>query len=199
MGKKHRLSLQGIQYTDIDLFKCKFLGKGHNGIVYLLPDNRVIKICYIMKDFHGEAHILKKVTGNKYFPRLYEVGGNYMIRDYVDGITLKNYIKANGLSKELAVEIIEMLKEFERLQFTKIDIRCKDVYVQPDGSLKIIDPQNFYSKSRDFPRHLSKGLYKLGVLKFFLEVLKEVSPKHFNRWSIRIRNYIAEKLLFDEL
>ena len=159
MSKKHRPLSQSIHYADINLFECKFLGKGHNGIVYMLPDNRVIKICYIMKDFHGESAILKKVNGNKYFPMLYETGGNYMIRDYVDGIPLKNYIKINGLSRELAVEIIEMLKEFERLQFTKIDIRCKDVYVQPDGTLKVIDPQNFYSKSRYFPRHLSKGLY----------------------------------------
>lgn len=199
MSKKHKHSSQSVNYADINLFECKLLGKGHNGIVYMLPDNRVIKICYIMKDFHGEATILKKVNGNKYFPVLYDTGGNYMIRDYVDGMPLKNYIKTNGLSRELAVEIIEMLKEFERLQFTKIDIRCKDVYVQPDRTLKIIDPQNFYSKSRDFPRHLSKGLYKLGVLKFFLQVLKEDYPKYFSKWALRIRNYIAEKLLFEEL
>jgi serine/threonine protein kinase len=199
MGRKHKHSLQGMEYANIDLFQCKLLGKGHNGIVFLLPNNRVIKICYIMKDFRGEAHILKKVNGNKYFPRLYEVGGNYMIRDYVDGIPLKKYIKVNGLSEKLAIDIIEMLIEFEKLQFTKIDIRCKDVYVQPDGTLKIIDPQNFYSKSRDFPRHLSKGLYKLGVLKFFLEVLKEKYPRHFNKWYQRIKNYIAEKILFETL
>jgi hypothetical protein len=29
---------------DIDLRDCKFLGEGHNGCVYLMPDGRVIKI-----------------------------------------------------------------------------------------------------------------------------------------------------------
>jgi len=176
--------------SDINLFECKFLGKGHNGIVYLLPDNKVIKVCYVMKDFHGEAYILKRVSGNKYFPRLYEVGGNYMIRDYVEGVTLKSYIKKNGLSKKLALDIIEMLMEFERLKFTKIDVRCKDVYVEPDGKLKVIDPQKFYSKERDFPRHLSKGLFKLNVLDDFLYILKYEHPKLYKKWAHKIRKYV---------
>jgi serine/threonine protein kinase len=178
------------KYRDINLFECKFLGKGHNGIVYRLPDGKVIKVCYVMKDFHGEAHILQKVNGNKYFPRLYEVGGNYMIRDYVDGTTLKAYIKKNGLSKKLALDIVEMLKEFEKLKFTKIDVRCKDVYVEPDGKLKVIDPQKFYTKNRDFPRHLSKGLFKLNVLDDFLYILKYNYPALYKKWAHKIRNYV---------
>lgn len=178
------------KYKNINLFECKLLGKGHNGIVYLLPDNKVIKVCYVMKDFHGEAYILKKVKGNKYFPRIYEVGGNYMIRDYVDGITLKSYIKKNGLSRKLTLEIIELLKEFKKLKFRKIDVRCKDVYVQPNGKLMVIDPQKFYSKERDFPRHLSKGLYKLNVLDDFLCILKYEEPSLYKKWAYKIRRYV---------
>jgi RIO-like serine/threonine protein kinase len=196
MGGKHKKNI--TKYPDINLFECTFLGKGHNGIVYLLPDGRVIKICYIMKDFHGEAQILRKVNGNKYFPKLYEVGGNYMIRDYVDGMPLKNYIKTNGLDKKLVLDIVDMLKEFEKLKFKKIDIRCKDVFVEPDGRLKVIDPQKFYSKTRDFPRHLSKGLYKLGVLDFFFEVLKEENPRLYKKWHTKIDRYINEKLIFED-
>lgn len=192
MGRKHKVKYQDSKYSDINLFECKFLGKGHNGAVYLLPDGKVIKICFVMKDFRGEARILKKVNGNKYFPRLYEVGGNYMIRDYVDGMPLKNYIKKNGLTKKLAKDILAMLKEFEKLKFIKIDIRCKDVFVEPNGKLMVIDPQNFYSKERDFPRHLSKGLYKLGVLDFFLEVIKKDDPKLYKKWHSKIDNYIKE-------
>lgn len=191
MGK-HKYKYQDTQYPDINLFECKFLGKGHNGAVYLLPDNKVIKVCFVMKDFYREAYILKKVNGNKYFPRIYEIGGNYMIRDYVDGMPLKKYIKKNGLSRKLALDILDMLKEFEKLKFKKIDIRCKDVFVETDGKLKVIDPQKFYSKERDFPRHLSKGLYKLDVLDFFLYVLKEEEPKLYKKWESKIRNYIHQ-------
>jgi serine/threonine protein kinase len=194
MGGKNKID----KYSDINLFECTFLGKGHNGIVYRLPDGKVIKICFVMKDFYGEAHILKRVRGNKYFPRLYEVGGNYMIRDYVDGLPLNKYIKKNGLSRKLVIDILELLKEFERLKFTKLDIRCKDVFVQPDGSLKVIDPQKFYKKKREFPQHLSKGLYKLGVLDDFLLILKQTDPKLYRKWVHSIRLYIEQKKLEEE-
>jgi predicted Ser/Thr protein kinase len=185
-------------YSNIDLFQCKLLGKGHNGIVYRLPDGRVIKICFVMKDFYGEAHILKRVGGSKYFPRLYEVGGNYMIRDYVDGMPLNKYIKKNGLSRKLVKAILDLLKEFERLKFLKLDIRCKDVFVEPDGRLMVIDPQKFYTKKRNFPQHLSKGLFKLGVLDDFLIILKQEDPKLYRKWVHKIRIYIEMKKLEEE-
>lgn len=198
MGNKNRHKYQDDKYSDINLFECKFLGKGHNGAVYLLPDNKVIKICFVMKDFHGESYILKKVKGNRYFPKLYEIGGNYMIRDYVDGMPLKNYIKKNGLTRNLVLDILAMLKEFEKLKFKKIDVRLKDVFIEPSGKLMIIDPQKFYSKERDFPRHLSKGLYKLGVLDFFMEVLKKEEPKLYKKWHHKINNYIDKLKEFEK-
>jgi serine/threonine protein kinase len=194
MGRKNKSD----KYSNIDLFQCKFLGKGHNGIVYRLPDGKVIKICYVMKDFYSEAHILKKVGGSKYFPRLYEVGGNYMIRDYVDGMPLNKYIKKNGLSRKLVRDILDLLKEFERLKFIKFDIRCKDVYVEPGGKLKVIDPQKFYTKKRDFPQHLSKGLFKLGVLDDFLIILKQEDPRLYRKWIHKIKLYIEMKKMEEE-
>jgi serine/threonine protein kinase len=194
MGRKNKSD----KYSNIDLFQCKFLGKGHNGIVYRLPDGKVIKICYVMKDFYSEAHILKKVGGSKYFPSLYEVGGNYMIRDYVDGMPLNKYIKKNGLSRKLVRDILDLLKEFERLKFIKFDIRCKDVYVEPGGKLMVIDPQKFYTKKRDFPQHLSKGLFKLGVLDDFLIILKQEDLKLYRKWVHKIRLYIEMKKMEDD-
>lgn len=182
-----------IENFDINLLDCKFLGKGHNGIVYMLPEGKVIKICFDVKSCEKEYFILNKVNNNKYFPRVYGMSGNYMIRDYVEGITLKNYIKNYGLSRELVVEIIKLFKEFKKLNFTKEDIRCKDIMVQANGSIMVIDPKKFYSKKRDFPRHLTKGLYKLGVLDFFMSIVKEESPKLYKQWHKKVEKYIEEK------
>jgi RIO-like serine/threonine protein kinase len=119
--------------------------------------------------------------------------GNYMIRDFVDGIPLNKYIKNHGLSKDLAIQLIKLVEEFRRLGFKKIDTRCKDIMIQPDGSLMVIDPKKFYSKKRDFPKHLSKGLYKLGVLDFFMEIVCKERPKLYNQWHNKISEYISEK------
>ncbi|MBV7272007.1 protein kinase [Clostridium thailandense] len=184
-----------IKNFDINLLNCKFLGKGHNGIVYLLPDGKVIKICFDPESCEKEYLILKKINKNKYFPRVYCMLGNYMIRDYVDGVTLTNYIKINGLDRELSIKILNLLEEFKRLKFSKEDIRCKDIMVQPNGSLMVIDPKKFYSQKRDFPRHLSKGLDKLGVLNFFMSIVKAERPNLYKKWNEKINIYLVERQL----
>lgn len=184
-----------IKNFNINLLDCKFLGKGHNGVVYLLPDGKVIKICFDPKSCKKEYLILKKISKNKYFPRVYCMLGNYMIRDYVNGITLTNYIQLNGLDREVSIKILDLFEEFNKLNFLKEDIRCKDIMIQPDGSLMAIDPKKFYSKERDFPRHLSKGLNKLGVLDSFLSVVKEEKPDLYRKWNKKINNYLEERQL----
>lgn len=181
-----------IENFDVNLLDCKLLGKGNNGIVYLLPDGKVIKICFNITSCLKEYFILNKINNNKYFPRVYGMIGNYMIRDYVDGVILKDYIKHHGLNKDLAIKILDLLEEFKKLKFLKEDLRCKDIIIQRNGSLMVIDPKKFYSKKRDFPRHLSKGLYKLGVLDFFMSVTKTERPVLYTQWHDKVDEYIAE-------
>ncbi|MCX7883557.1 MAG: protein kinase [Caloramator sp.] len=186
----NKLYKKYIEKFNINLLDCKFLGKGHNGIVYLLPEGKVIKICYETYSCEREYKILEKINNNKYFPRVYGMCGNYMIRDYVEGIPLNKYIKKNGLSKKLSKNLIDLLIEFKKLNFSKQDIRCKDIIVKSDGSIMVIDPKKCYTKNRDFPRHLVKGLYNLGVLNIFISVLKEYKPMLYDIWIEKITNYI---------
>ncbi len=189
----NKLYEQYIRNFDVNLLDCKLLGRGHNGIVYLLPDGKVVKICYGAKSCKKEYDILKRIKKNRYFPRVYGMMGNYMIRDYVDGVTLKKYIKKHGFDRDLAIKLIDLLEEFKRLNFQKLDIRCRDIMVSLDGSLMVIDPKKFYSRKRDFPRHLSKGLYKLGVLDEFMDIVREERPKLYRQWHKKIYEYIMEQ------
>lgn len=182
-----------IRNFDINLLDCKFLGKGHNGIVYLLPEGKVIKICYDTESCKKEYNILRIINKNKYFPRVYGMNGNYMIRDYIDGIPLKDYIKKNGLSREMSVKIIKLLDEFRKLNFSKEDLRCKDIIVKPDNELMVIDPKKFYTKTRNFPRHLSKGLYRLGVLDTFMDTVKSERPRLYDNWNKNISDYLHQR------
>lgn len=186
---------QYIENFDINLLECRFLGRGHNGIVYMLPDGKVIKICYEEKSCKKEYSILDRIKENKYFPRVYGMSGNYMIRDYVDGMDLRDYIKKYGLTKELTLKVLDLLEEFKTLDFKKEDLRCKDILVQSDGSLKVIDPKKFFSKDRDFPRHLVKGLHKLGVLTFFMLITKNERPNLFRQWIDKVDNYVKERII----
>lgn len=189
---------QYIENFDLNLLNCTFIGKGHNGYVYLLPNDKIIKICITEKSCRNEYFILNKINKNKYFPRTYGMCGNYMIRDYVKGTVLTDYIKHKGMDRNLAIKIIDLLQEFKKLNFSKEDIRCKDIMIQPDGTLMVIDPKKFYSKDRNFPKHLSKGLYNLRVLDYFMSVLKQERPNLYNSWHLNIADYIKERQKEDE-
>lgn len=183
MGGKHNEEVLYSEDFDVDLRDCKFLGEGNNGIVYLMPDGKVIKICKEPRKCRKEYSILKKVNGSKHFPRVYLCGGNYMVRDYVEGRELKKYIKEKGMSRELALSLAELIEEFIRLGFTKLDTRCRDIFIQDDGNLMVIDPRSSYRRVVGYPRHMMKGLRKLKVLDEFLEVVKKGKPKLYNRWE----------------
>ncbi|MGE5633532.1 MAG: hypothetical protein ACM3TR_20925 [Caulobacteraceae bacterium] len=187
-----RLYRRYIKNFDVNLLDCEYLGKGHNGVVYRLPEGKVIKICFDAKSCIKEYRILKKIDNNRHFPRVHGMQGNYMIRDYVAGVSLKHYIKKNGMDRELAHKLIELLDEFRKLRFTKLDVRCRDIYVRPDGNLSVIDPKKCFSKKRDFPRHLAKGLYKLGVLDTFMSVVEEEKPRLYRHWNDKIREYMEQ-------
>lgn len=182
-----------IRNFKVNLLDCTFLGRGHNGAVYMLPEGKVIKICFEEKSCKKEYYILNRINENKYFPKTYGMCGNYIIRDFVDGICLDRYIKENGLDHLLALKIIKLLEEFKKLKFLKEDTRCKDIMVRADGALMVIDPKKFYSKKRDFPKHLAKGLYKLGVLDDFMEVVKQERPQLYRKWNGKIKEYIDLK------
>ncbi|SHE85530.1 protein kinase [Clostridium fallax] len=175
-----------------DLKKGKLLAEGHEGIVFLLPNNRILKIFREEKIWRDELYILTKTKGSKYFPKVYEANTNYIVREYVKGERLDDYIKINGLSKELALKLYYMLMEFKKLKFRRIDIRCKDIYVSKD-KIKIIDPKNNYKKVVGFPRHLMKGLKNLNVLDKFLKTIYKKDKKLAKEWKEHFENYIKFK------
>ena len=45
----------------LDIKKCKFIGKGHEGRVYLTPEGFALKIFYKSKNANDEVEILEKV------------------------------------------------------------------------------------------------------------------------------------------
>ncbi|MCY6484164.1 protein kinase [Clostridium aestuarii] len=183
-------------YIDLDsraekmLRKGEFLGRGHNGIVYLLPNKKIIKIFKDKKVCNKEYDILKKTENSKYFPKTYAHGPYYIVRSYVGGERLDKYIKKRGFNKEIAHNIIKLIKEFKRLEFKKLDIRCKDLYIGKQFSLRVIDPKNNYSEEVIYPRHLMKGLNKLGVLDEFLSAVNDECPEAYKLWNFRMKQYL---------
>ncbi|MDD6795666.1 MAG: protein kinase [Clostridiaceae bacterium] len=195
MKKYHCYSAEFDKKTE-ELFKnACLLGQGNNGIVYELPENKIIKLFVEESVCSDESRILFKTKGSKYFPKIYKAGKLYIVRDKVDGIILNKYIKKYGLNKELTFNIYKLTKEFKRLGFSKIDTRCKDVLVKEDNSIMIIDPKKCYKRKVDFPRHLMKGFLKLEVLEEFYFYLEQIDKKKADEWRNKFNKYWAKEKL----
>lgn len=176
-----------------ELFKkAIFLGEGHNGIVYELLDNKAIKIFRDKNCCREEADILKKVKKSKYFPKVYSVGEYYIVREKIGGKRLDHYIKRNGLSFELSKNLYDLLEEFRHLNFSKLDARCRDIYVLENEKVRVIDPKQCYKKVVAYPRHLMKGLKKIDVLQVFLDDIKKINSKKAKLWEKKINQYFYE-------
>lgn len=167
----------------IDLSGAVFLGQGHSGKVYLLPDMKVIKIFKDDESCVHECLILNSVKGNKHFPKVYECRGRYMIREYVPGICITDYISKYGLSSRLATNLIEMILDFKRLGFKRLDMRCGHIFVQPDESVMVIDPRNHYSEDMPYPKKMLNKLKQLKVAHVLINILKIRYPELYYLWS----------------
>ena len=176
------------------LFKeAKLLGEGHNGIVYEVPGNRAIKIFTDKNVCKSEAEILYRVKKSKYFPRIYKNGDYYILRDMVNGIRLDDHIKENGLSQQLIYNLYRLINEFKSLKFTKLDARCRDIYVNKNERLMVIDPKQCYRRKVDYPRHLMKGLDGIDVLEEFLRGIYIIDKRRGSEWEYKINQYYAKE------
>ncbi|EHJ01851.1 hypothetical protein CDLVIII_5369 [Clostridium sp. DL-VIII] len=199
MKKNFAYSADFDEATEKLFREASYLGEGHNGVVYELPNRKVIKIFLRKKVCNDEGSILARTNGSKYFPYLYKKGNLYVIRDLVEGKRLDKYIKENGLSEKLIKNIYELLGEFKKLKFKKLDVRCKDIYVSSNEKVMIIDPKKAYSKRIDYPRHLMKGLNKIGVLEDFIKGIGKIDSKKAVAWELKFKRYCeSEYLLFLE-
>ena len=182
--------------TDFDeevemLFReAKFLGEGHNGIVYEVPGNKAIKIFQDTDICKQEAKILYRVKKSKYFHKIYKCGDYYILRQMVKGKSFDHYIKEIGLSSKLVRNIYNLIEEFDRLNFTKLDARCRDIYVDTHERVMVIDPKQCYSRKANYPRHLMKGINNINYLPKFIAEVRRINEKKANYWSKSINQYL---------
>ncbi|MGL5634621.1 MAG: hypothetical protein ACRCX8_09765 [Sarcina sp.] len=173
------------------LRKGEKIGEGHNGVVFLLENGNIIKFFRRHEAWLDESYILKRVKGSKFFPKIIEIGDNYVVREFVPGERLDKYLKTHTMDRVLAKALFQMILEFEKLKFKRLDIRCKDIFYNIDEKkIMIIDPKKNYDKRVSYPRHLMKGLYKKGALDIFLNFIEDFDDKKAKVWSVKIEGYL---------
>lgn len=160
----------------------QLVGKGSQGRVYLIDSQRCIKIYHRKEFLPLELEILLKAKYEPQFPKVYEWGDDYMIREYIPGISLGDYLRRNPLTEDLSRQIAELFLAFERLGFNRLDTRMAHVLITPEGRIKAIDPANAMRKYGTYPKKFLSQLDNLKCKKTFLKHLQTINPILYERW-----------------
>lgn len=160
------------------------VGKGAQGAVFKISSDRCVKIFAIPEYATKEGNVLKISQVSPIIPRLYEIGSNYIIMEYLEGPTLFQYLQSGGdLSEKIIGQILFVLKEMRRLKFTRLDTDMRHIIVTKQAELKVIDHYSSYTKIRSKPELLIKGFKQLGILPLFLGKVKEMDPESYLEWK----------------
>lgn len=181
----------------LDVKECKFLGKGHEGAVYLTPEGYALKIFYKEKKAQDEVKILELVNGSRFFPKVLFIAHNMVLREYVSGVTLQEYIKSNGLSYNLSCEIIDLIEDFKRMKFIRLNIRNAHIFVDDTEKIKVIDPRKIFTKNTPYPKDIIKILVSLNVFDNFLKHVVDYKPHLLKYWidGYSYYSYYAKKTI----
>jgi predicted Ser/Thr protein kinase len=162
----------------------KLVDKGAHGAVFRLSQDKCVKIYADNHNAEMEAKSYRMGQGSEIVPILYEVGDNFIIMEFIDGISLWKYLSnKKEISFDIAKKIIFLLKEMKRLGFTRVDSSLRHIIVTKDESLKAIDLVYAYVRKDSKPVKVFTELQKIGLVKPFLDYVKIIDKELFNDWN----------------
>ena len=169
----------------------KLLGSGAEGSVYLTPEGYAFKVFKNIENAKNEDEILKQTADSPFFPNSIVRTSNILIREYVGGVTLKEYISKHGLTYSLSKEIIDLIEDLKRLNFKRLNFRNAHIFVSSNGNIKVIDPRKPYSKTTPYPKDIVKILVKYHLFDKFLKDVLNYNPNLLPYWTLAY-DYLAE-------
>jgi putative serine/threonine protein kinase len=170
--------------SNIDLKGYKLIGKGADGSVFQLTPDRCVKVFEKEQTKALELHALQVGQSSLVIPRLYEDGPNYIIMEYVKGISLPQYLKKEKQLPEPIVEkILAMLVELKKVGFERHDTEVRHILFNEDMEIRVIDLKRAFGSVRSTPTKLLKGIKKKGYIEEFLKHVNNLNPPLYEEWK----------------
>ena len=164
------------------------MGKGRQGAVFQINDDICVKVFGNTEDCEREYYALSLGQQTTLFPMLYGKGPLYIVMEIIRGVDLREYLQSQPLTEALSAKLIEMLITFKKIGYERIDHHKRQIYLQPDGSLKVIDVARTIWRDRVYP-YPRKLLTSLGEENkaIFMGHVQEMAPELYLEWLHYIR------------
>ena len=160
-----------------DLGKLQYIGKGMHGSVYKINEQKCIKIFKKKETCQKEIETLAMAQCNTFFPKIYDFGETYIVREFIEGIELDKYLKTNPLTLEISEKLIEIYEALGEVGYRRQDTALLHIFINNTGALRMIDTAKAMSKSTKYPSIILNDLKLLGVKDDFLRHVKQLRPK----------------------
>ncbi|MDQ0218887.1 kinase [Peribacillus cavernae] len=169
------------------------IGKGIQGAVFKLSRRRCVKIYWSPNGARKEAQVMKDGQDSPLMPTLYEVGDNYIVMEYIEGQTLEDIMLEGGITESLTANILAMLDEMKRLNFSRVDAVARHVFITKRGGIKLIDHTNSYIKDSPYPKRLLNRFKRLNQLDTFLDHVERIEPKVYDEWKVNLPDFFKKR------
>lgn len=166
----------------------RMIGKGRQGAVFQYSDDVCVKVFGNEEDCAREYEALSMGEHTGLFPQIYDHGPLFIVMETIKGIDLREYLQSHPLTEELSAKLIEMLVTFKDIGYERIDHHKRQIYLQADGSLRVIDVARTIWRDRVYP-YPRKLLTSLGEThkETFLSHVKAFSPELLEEWGYYMR------------
>ena len=164
INKKNRL----ISYDD----SLNLVGTGRSAFVFRIQSSKkAIKVffpefIYIAKE---EAEIYKILHNISYYPSIHGFGSNYIVIDYIEGLTLFDCVSHGKLITSNHIKETDQALSLALAQgLNPSDIHLRNIFITSNDEIKIIDVARF-RQQKDCRRwdHLKKAYDQLYRKRFF--------------------------------
>jgi predicted Ser/Thr protein kinase len=168
------------------------IGMGAQGAVFKISEERCVKIYSNTLQAQMEVEALKAGQHLPFFPRLYGYGENYIVMEYFNAPTLKEYIRnCTFIPESITRKLLFILGEMRNAQFTMIDAPLRDIFVLENEELKVIDHVNAFKRIHPVPLKLLRDLNMMLLKESFLSQVRKLEPDTYKTWQ---RNFDENKI-----
>jgi RIO-like serine/threonine protein kinase len=165
------------------------IGMGAQGAVFKLSEERCVKIYSNTLQAQMELEALKAGQHLAFFPRLYEHGENYIVMEYFNAPTLKEYLRnCTYIPESITKKLLYVLGEMRNAQFTMVDAPLRHIFVLENEELKLIDHVNAFKRVHPVPLKLLRDLNMMLLKESFLSQVRKFERDTYETWQ----RYFAE-------
>ena len=160
------------------------IGMGAQGAVFKLSEERCVKIYSNTLQAQMELEALKAGQHLAFFPRLFEYGENYIVMEYFNAPTLKEYLRnCTYIPDSITRKLLYVLGEMRNAQFTMVDAPLRHIFVLDNEELKLIDHVNAFKRIHPVPLKLLRDLNMMLLKEYFLSQVRKLEPDTFETWQ----------------